>query len=279
MPLPLNINDLLHGTSVEWERLEFKAGWNPLDTLHTLCAYANDFHNLGGGYIIVGIGEQDGRPVLPPVGLDVARLDAIQKEILNLGHSAIQPPYHPIIVPYDITGRSILVLWAPGGQTRPYKARLNLGNDSREYAYFIRKGSSTVRARGADETELLSLAATVPFDDRLNQRARVEDLSRDLIGDFLREVGSELAPQAATLPLIELGRQMHIVDGPDEAPFPLNVGLLFFHPEPHRFFPSRRSTSSGFLMAPEATNSPKRSSVVRCRVCSARPWTTYGATT
>jgi hypothetical protein len=69
MPLPLNINDLLHGPSVEWERLAFKAGWNPLDTLHTLCAYANDFHNLGGGYIIVGVGEQDGRPVLPPVGL------------------------------------------------------------------------------------------------------------------------------------------------------------------------------------------------------------------
>ena len=99
MPLPLNINDLLHGTSVEWERLEFKAGWNPLGTLHTLCAYANDFHNLGGGYIIVGVGEQDGRPVLPPVGLDVARFDAIQKAILNLGHSAMQPPYHPIVVP------------------------------------------------------------------------------------------------------------------------------------------------------------------------------------
>ena len=237
MALPLNINDLLHGTSVEWERLEFKAGWNPLDTLHTLCAYANDFHNLGGGYIVVGVTEQDGRPVLPPVGLDVARLDAIQKAILNLGYNAMQPLYHPIVGPYDIEGRCILVLWAPGGQTRPYKARLSLGNDSREYAYFIRKGSSTVRARGADEAELLSLAATVPFDDRLNQRARVEDLSRELIGDFLREVGSELASRAATLPLIELGRQMHIVDGPDEAPFPLNVGLLFFHPEPHRFFP------------------------------------------
>jgi ATP-dependent DNA helicase RecG len=87
--------------------------------------------------------------VLLPVGLDVARLDAIQKDILNLGHSAIQPPYHPIVVPYDVAGRSILVLWVPGGQTRPYKARLSLGNNSREYAYFIRKGSSTMRARGA----------------------------------------------------------------------------------------------------------------------------------
>lgn len=237
MPLPLNINALLHGTSLEWERLEFKAGWDPLDTLHTLCAFANDFHNLGGGYIILGVGEQAGRPVLPPVGLDVARLDAIQKALLNLGHSAIQPPYHPIVVPYDVAGRSILVLWAPGGQTRPYKARLSFGKDSREFAYYIWKGSSIVRARGADETELLSLAATVPFDDRLNQHARVEDLSRDLIRDFLHEVGSQLAPQAATLPLSELGRQMHIVGGPDETLFPLNVGLLFFHPEPHRFFP------------------------------------------
>ena len=51
MSLPININDLLHGKSVEWERLEFKQGWNPLDTLHTLCAFANDFHNLGGDYI------------------------------------------------------------------------------------------------------------------------------------------------------------------------------------------------------------------------------------
>ena len=31
MPLPLNINDLLTGQVVEWDRLEFKAGWNPLE--------------------------------------------------------------------------------------------------------------------------------------------------------------------------------------------------------------------------------------------------------
>ena len=29
MSLPININDILHGKPVEWERLEFKAGWNP----------------------------------------------------------------------------------------------------------------------------------------------------------------------------------------------------------------------------------------------------------
>ena len=29
MPLPINIHELLRGKSVEWERLEFKEGWNP----------------------------------------------------------------------------------------------------------------------------------------------------------------------------------------------------------------------------------------------------------
>ena len=67
---------------------------------------------------------------------------------------------------YDIDGRTILVVWARGGETRPYKARVNLAQGGTEWAYYIRRQSSTVRARGADERELLSLAATVPFDDR-----------------------------------------------------------------------------------------------------------------
>jgi ATP-dependent DNA helicase RecG len=237
MPLPINIGDLLHGKSVEWERLEFKEGWNPLDILHTICAFANDFHNLGGGYIIVGAAEKDGRPVLPPAGLNPDHFDAIQKEILNLGYSAIQPSYHPIVAPYQVDGVSILVIWVPGGQTRPYKAKLSLAKDSKDYGYFIRKQSSSVRAKGAEETELLSLAATVPFDDRFNQQAKITDLSRDLIRDFLIEIGSDLATDADNLPLVDLGHQMNIVGGPAEAPFPLNVGLLFFNSEPHRFFP------------------------------------------
>ena len=63
MKLPININDLLTARTVEWERLEFKAGWNPKAVLHTMCAFANDFHNLGGGYIIIGVKEDKGRPV------------------------------------------------------------------------------------------------------------------------------------------------------------------------------------------------------------------------
>jgi predicted HTH transcriptional regulator len=101
--LPISIPDILYGKSVEWERLEFKQGWKPEAVLHTICAFANDFHNLGGGD-------------------------------------------------------------------------------------YIRKQSSTIRAKGTDEQELIGLTATLPFDDRFNQQASVDALSPRLIEEFLKEL-------------------------------------------------------------------------------------------
>src|SRR5438309_1202669 len=53
VPLPLSLADLLDGRMVESDRLEFKEGWNPAAILRSICAFANDFHNYGGGYVIV----------------------------------------------------------------------------------------------------------------------------------------------------------------------------------------------------------------------------------
>ena len=236
--LPINIDNLLRQRTVEGERIEYKAGWNPKAVLHAVCAFANDFHNLGGGYVVLGVEERNGRPILPPKGIHPDSIEAIQKELLNLGHSAIQPHYHPLSATFEVGGGTILVLWVPGGETRPYKARVNLSAGRPEWAYYIRKHSSTVRAGGSDERELLTLAATVPFDDRYRQTASLDDLSRRLIQEFLRDIGSDLAPEAADLPMAALGQRMNIVGGPPEAMFPKNVGLLFFNDRPHDFFPA-----------------------------------------
>ena len=236
--LPINVDSLLGRRTIESERVEYKAGWNPESVLHTLGAFANDFHNLGGGYIVLGVEERDGRPVLPPKGLDPDAIDGIQKEMLNLGNSVIQPPYHPLTAVHEIDGKTILVLYAPGGETRPYRTRVSLSAGSREWAYHIRKHSSTVRARGEDERELLGLAATVPFDDRYHQNASLDDLSFRLIQQYLQDVGSDLLPEVAELSMEVLGRRMNIVGGPSEALFPKNVGLLFFNDRPHEFFPA-----------------------------------------
>ena len=44
--LPISIEDLLYQRTIESERIEYKADWNPEAILHTICAFANDFHNL-----------------------------------------------------------------------------------------------------------------------------------------------------------------------------------------------------------------------------------------
>ena len=236
--LPINIVHLLQPRAIERERIEYKAGWNPTRVLHTICAFANDFFNLGGGYVVLGVEEQNGRPLLPPKGLDPDAIEGIQKELLDLGNSAIRPYYHPLTSIYEIDGRTILALWAFGGETRPYKAKVRLGKARPEWAYYIRKLSSTVRARDQDERELLGLAATVPFDDRYCQTASLDHLSHRLICEYLRDIGSNLAEDARMLSVSELGQRMNIVGGPIEALFPKNVGLLFFNDQPHQFFPT-----------------------------------------
>ncbi len=61
--LPINLDRLVHARSVESARIEFKASWDDAVTgpqaLKTICAFANDCQNLNGGYVVIGIAEQD----------------------------------------------------------------------------------------------------------------------------------------------------------------------------------------------------------------------------
>ncbi len=234
MALPINIKELVHGKVVEWERLEFKAGWNPEQILHSICAFANDINNWGGGYIIIGIEAIDGVPQFPPKGLPLNKLDEIQGELINICYK-IQPNYLPIIQPYIIDEKHILVIWTPAGDMRPYSGPSTLGDDARRQ-YYIRAGSRSLVAQGANLTRLMELTAKVPFDDRINQQAQLNDLDLGLIREFLQEVGSDLFDESVNIPFPELCRQMQIARGPVEFLRPVNVGLLFFNREPHKFF-------------------------------------------
>ncbi len=236
MNLPINIDDLLNAKTVEWERLEFKEGWNPDGVLRSLCAFANDFHNLGGGYIVLGVAEKDGRPVFPPRGLSSKDIDRIQKEIVALGHR-IHPDYHPIIFPTVYQKKNILVLWAVAGLVRPYKAPISLSEKNKGYRYYIRKGSVTVAAKDQDEKELLGMAATVPFDDRPNRSVEIEKLDLGLIRAYLQQVGSDLFEEVGKIDFLQLCRSMNLADGPNEHVRPKNVGLMFFNSDPQKYFP------------------------------------------
>ena len=232
MALPINIERLINREVVESERIEFKKGWNPEEIMHSICAFANDINNWGGGYVIVGIEEKDGVPILPPYGLKQNELDSIQKKLLEVGRKII-PNFTPIVSPEIYQDKHILVIYVPGGDARPYKASKNWDN---EKVYWVRKGSATVMAGKQDEDRLLELANKIPFDDRINHQASIEDLSLPLIQGFLKEVGSELYPQSGSLPFVDLCRKLNIVRGPNEEIKPINVGLLLFSEVPEKYF-------------------------------------------
>lgn len=234
MALPINIADLIHGQTVEWARLEFKQGWNPEEIIHTLCAFANDLHNWGGGYVVVGIAENNGQPVLPPAGLQQNQLDKIQGEIVQLAHQ-LSPNYFPIVEPYVLDGKPILVLWCPAGDNRPYSAPTTQGKGAQR-AHYVRVGSRSVVAQGETLRQLQALAARIPFDDRINNQADIQDLDLGLIQAHLQEVKSELFEQSKTMPFADVCRTMLIAKGADEDLRPVNVGLLFFCKQPERFF-------------------------------------------
>lgn len=234
--LPINIKKLLRRRVVEGDRIEFKAGWNPDAIIRTLCAFANDFENLGGGYIIIGQDcDPDGRPMRPPVGIAENQLDKIQQELLAACQQ-IKPPYFPTLTIYEVEDRKLLVLHAPGGMRRPYKAPSSLSSRHKSWHYYIRLYSSTVEAKDDNEQELLRLTS-VPFDHRPSREAQLSDLSKPLMLEYLREVDSALTDDAENLSVEELGRHMNLVGGPSESPMPKNVGLMFFSALPDRFFP------------------------------------------
>ena len=236
MNLPINIESLIDGRVVENNRIEFKKGWNPDSIYRSICAFANDFEDTSGGYIIVGVEEENGRAKRPICGLDINELDRIQKSIISYNNLII-PYYQPRIVIEEVDGKNVMVIWVTAGDRRPYKVPDRVTAKHKEYNYYIRYNSSSIVAKGDYEMELLSLANRVPFDDRGNMNARIEDVSLLLIRDFLTQTGSRLVEQIESNSIVQILRQMDLIEGPNENLRIKNIALMLFSYHPEKFFP------------------------------------------
>ncbi|TVQ16843.1 MAG: HTH domain-containing protein [Bacteroidetes bacterium] len=239
MSIPININNLLSGKTIESERIEFKKGWNPGAVYRTICAFANDFSNIGGGYVILGAEEANGMAVRPVIGIDENKIDSIQKEMINL-NNLINPVYNAKLGVEEMDGKKILVIWVPGGPNRPYEVPEEIKAKEKKYAYYIRRYGSTVKASKEEREELISLANQVPFDDRPNIQASVNDISYVLLKEHLRQTGSRLSGSMDHAPISDLLEQMELLSGPPEQLYPRNVALMLFSDKPEKYFPCSR---------------------------------------
>ena len=235
MNIPINIETLLAGKVVESERIEFKKGWNPTRIMRTVAAFANDFENLGSGYIVVGVEEENGMPKRPVYGFPPEQFDKVQKEMIGYSN-LIYPPYFPRLSLEEVDGKHILLIWVTAGSHRPYEVPKDVLSKHKEKEYYIRKFSSTIIVTADQKLELFSLAAKVPFDDRVNSFFDVGELNYSLMREHLYEIGSKLFDESSSMSAIELAGYMNLLEGPPEHILPKNVGLLMFTQNPEKFF-------------------------------------------
>lgn len=256
MALPINIEDLLNKQKIESNRIEFKSGWNPDKIYHTICAFATDLDNTGGGYILVGV-EQDenGLAKRPVKGLPVESIDEIMKEMVGydkkITTSNLRPvDYNTRVSPEEVDGRTILAIWVPTGPNRPYCVPESVVTKKSPLKYYIRRKASTIEAKGEALDEVRDLVDRTPFDERGNAAIKIEDISGVLVYEHLKAVKSKLTENFTGRPLADILDEMNLLVGPSENRLIKNVAAMMFCEHPEKFFPS---TQVDIVLFPEGS--------------------------
>ena len=100
-----------------------------------------------------------------------------------------------------------------------------------------RSKSSTIEAKGEILDEVRDLANRIPFDERGNASAKIDDISGILVYEHLKKVGSKLADDFTSKPLIDILDGMDLLTGPAENRQIKNCAIMMFCEHPEKFFP------------------------------------------
>jgi len=228
---------------VEYDCVEYKAGWNPNAIINSICAFANDYDNTNGGYIVIGVKEKDGMPVFPVEGLPKENLDIIQQEIIQYCNMIV-PRYIPRmeIIDYKKTGTFLVYLWCLAGDSGPYQAPHTVYGVKGEkidkiMKYWIRPASLTTDAKQDEVSELFDKFNSVPYDDRINRKARIDDIRRGYMEDFIRKSNSSLINELNNRSLEDLLLAQEVADETDTEIDIRNIGVLMFAEHPEKLIP------------------------------------------
>lgn len=177
-------------------------------------------------------------PVLPATGVDKNDVDNILKDLVGYCNQ-IEPRYLPLVEPVLFQNKQLIIIWCPAGFGRPYKVPENLFVRSMK-RYYIRKMNSTIIAKSEEERELFYISTDIPFDDRPNLTARLDDIDISLLRKHLYDSNSDLYKHSLKMDLLEIAQAMQLVTGPLEDVRPRNIALLMFNENPEKFFRGAR---------------------------------------
>jgi predicted HTH transcriptional regulator len=163
------------------------------DVIETIVAFANDFLNLGGGYVVCGakeVKDTHGFQAVEYVGLTADRLKRVKEEVINTCTNAtrVNPPINPITDEIDISNdptKKVLVFTI---NATPYAHSYK--NDSKDIPrYFIRTDYNTKEATNGFIRELLRRKGQIEaWDKRINQKATLTDIDELVLRQYLQNM-------------------------------------------------------------------------------------------
>lgn len=189
----MNQIDLRELATRESERVKWKENVADVhDLVRTAVAFANDYSNLGGGYIVCGAREVKdihGFQAVEMIGLKSSRFLEIEGQLMSHCREKVEPPIIPVINEERIEGDSekrVLIFIVPStGYAHCYRS------DSRDSSkYWIRLGRETREARDGLLRELLVRKGQLPpWDRRGAILASQNDVDLVLLRDTLQQMG------------------------------------------------------------------------------------------
>lgn len=223
------------------------------DVVATLCAFANDLQNLGGGYVVCGAGEEEdehGFPKLVRNGLTARRLKEIENTALAWCRERVSPPLAPLVeeLNADDGGRRILVFVQPStGAAHTFR------RNKEGAKHFVRVGHSTIEARNGLLRDLLvRKGALQPWDRRPCRGATLSDIDLLALRDALERMGM-LTQERTVEPYLAHDAQISpfvpalcVAEPLSGVLRPRNFTILLFGRTPQRFIPGSCSIYSAY---------------------------------
>jgi ATP-dependent DNA helicase RecG len=183
----INLKELLYK---ENEQVEWKENVADIpQVVKTLVAIANDYSNLGGGYVVCGVKEikdSHGFPSVELIGLSSDRFKQIQKTVLDTCLKHVFPSIVPIIEEVKINEEKRILIFIMPASKRAHSFKAGSSEETPN-TYYIRTGNETREARNGLQKELLIRKNEIePWDARHAQGAEIKDLDLLAMREYLQ---------------------------------------------------------------------------------------------
>jgi len=244
--------DLKELASRESEQVEWKENVADVeDVARTIAAFANDYSNLGGGYVVCGAREakdEHGFQKMDIPGLTAGRLREVEGRVMALCREKINPPVTPLLeeLPAATADRRILVFIVPAtGAAHTFRTAEDSGK------YYIRTSRETREARNGVLRELFVRKRVLePWDRRCHPAATIDDIDLLALREVMKRVGLWDDAKgvedylSATVQLSPFVPTLCVREGLTDILRPRNFALLLFGRDIQRFFAGAISSFS-----------------------------------